>query len=337
MESQRASILVGDCRDVMATMEAASVDAIVTDPPYFRVKDDAWDNQWRRRGDFFEWMGAVADEWRRVLKPNGSLYCFASPHHATGVEVEIAKRFHILNRIVWIKEEGTYKRNAPEGLRRFFPQTEHVIFAEQVGQDTGAMTEAGYNLACDRLRGQVFDPIREYIASEWERAGLKPKDADTATGMRYMASRHYFPRSQWYLPTAEHYAAMQAYANQNGGDYLRREYEDLRREYEDLRRPFFANRDAWYTDVWRFPTVSNYRGKHPAEKPVEMLRYIVEVSTRPGDVVLDTFCGSGTTGVACAELGRHFIGIDLDERWVARTRDRIAMAGAQQPLPLAGD
>jgi site-specific DNA-methyltransferase (adenine-specific) len=51
---------------------------------------------------------------------------------------------------------------------------------------------------------------------------------------------------------------------------------------------------------------------HPNEKPVEMCRHFIELHTHAGQIVLDPFMGSGTTGVACAKLGRKFIGIELD-------------------------
>ena len=333
-------IRIGDCREVMAGMAAASVDAVVTDPPYFKVKDDDWDHQWAKRSHFLEWMGDVADEWRRILKPNGSLYVFASPNHATAVENVLAERFRVLNRIIWRKGEGIHRRQDRTTLRRYFPQTEHIIFAEQFESDGAAMSEAGYAAKCEQLRGQVFQPIWTYLRAEWQRAGLSFKEADKACGVAGMASGHYFGSHQFCLPTAEHYASLQAYANRNGGDFLGREYGDLRREYEDLRRPFNVEKPAPYTDVWDHDVVLNYRGKHPAEKPVALMRDIVAASTRPGDLVLDSFCGSGTTGVACAELGRRFLGIELDERWAARAQTRIQGATMQQRFDLeaaAGD
>jgi DNA modification methylase len=51
---------------------------------------------------------------------------------------------------------------------------------------------------------------------------------------------------------------------------------------------------------------------------------LVEQFTDPGETVLDPFCGSGTTGVACLRLGRRFIGIERDERYVALSRERLA-------------
>ena len=62
---------------------------------------------------------------------------------------------------------------------------------------------------------------------------------------------------------------------------------------------------------------------HPTEKPVDLLKYLIEKSTNEGDVVLDPFMGSGSTGVACKELNRNFIGIELDENYFDIAKERI--------------
>lgn len=54
---------------------------------------------------------------------------------------------------------------------------------------------------------------------------------------------------------------------------------------------------------------------HPTEKPVMLMRYWIENSTRPGDLVIDPFAGTGTTGVACMQGGRRFIGIEKSPKW----------------------
>ena len=315
----------GDCLAYLRGMADNSVDAIITDPPYFRVKDDAWDNQWATADKFLEWIDLQAQEWARVLKPNGSLWVFASPQMAARVEVTIGRRFNVLNHIKWRKPTGRHQGCAPEELRSFFPQTEAIVFAEHYGADNIAKGEAGYEAKCDELRGFVFEPLRAYLASEWARAGLVKKDADEATETQ-MAS-HWFTSSQWTLPTAANYKKLQDRANRNGGEYLRREYEDLRREYEDLRRPFALERGQPHTDVWDFDVVPPYEGKHPCEKPNELMRHIIATGTRPGAVVFDGFMGSGSTGVAAVQLGRRFIGCELSPSHFAQASARIEMAG----------
>ena len=350
----------GDCLDVMRAMDANSVDLIATDPPYFKVKGEAWDRQWDTPKLFLAWLDTVLVEMERILKPNGSLYLFASPKMAARVEVLIGQRFNVLNNIIWRKHDGTYNegglwsRANKESLRRFFEQKECIIFAEHYGADNIAKGEAGYGAKCDELRGFVFEPLRAYLDGERERAGVSKEDINEALGFRRMggmAGRHYFSKSQWCLPTNEHYHKMRAAMSRlnHGGEYLRREYEDLRREYEDLRseyeyltreyedlrRHFSVTADVPYTDVWTFPTVQGYQGKHPCEKPVSLMRHIVTSSSREGATVFDPFMGSGTTGVAAMQTGRDFIGIELDKGYFSIAEKRISNAVAQPALVTA--
>ena len=317
----------GDCLEVMRGMADNSVDAIVTDPPYFKVKGEAWDNQWDKPHQFIEWMGLLAEQWQRILKPNGSLYVFASPKMAARVEVKIAERFEVLNRIRWTKGEGWHQKAEKEALRSYLSPWEEVIFAEHYNSDSIAKGEAGYVTKCDELRGFVFEPLRAYLAAERDRAGFttrmvaeayqKVTGSRTVTGM----AGHWFERVQWSLPTAKNYEWLRDLFNAQGGDYLRR-------EYEDLRRPFNVTAEDQYADVWTFPTVQAYEGKHVCEKPLAMMEHIINASTRPGAVVLDCFSGSCSTGHACVNLGRDFIGIELCERWAATGRRRLELASS---------
>ena len=331
----------GDCMKVMRQLPDNSVDLIAVDPPYFRMTDEEWDRQWDTASAFLRWIRDLCRQWQRILRHNGSLYVFASPRMAARVEVVIGRRFNVLNHIVWAKPVSRAQRACKEALRAYFSDSERIIFAEHYGADNIAKGEAGYAAKCDELRGFIFEPLRAYLAGEWERAGLTPKDANTACNTVDMASRHFFSVSQWCLPTAKHYAAMREYANNHdhGGQYLareyedlRREYEDLRREYEDLRRPFSVTADVPYTDVWTFSSVPSYAGRHPCEKPLAMMEHIIRASSKPDAVVLDCCCGSGTTGVAAVKLGRSFIGIDKEQHWIDRTRARIAEVQRQPAL-----
>lgn len=62
---------------------------------------------------------------------------------------------------------------------------------------------------------------------------------------------------------------------------------------------------------------------HPTEKPVELMEILVENSTVGGDIVLDPFMGAGSTGVACKNLDRDFIGIEIDEKYYKIAEERI--------------
>ena len=63
--------------------------------------------------------------------------------------------------------------------------------------------------------------------------------------------------------------------------------------------------------------------KHPTEKPVELMKILIENSSDEGDIVIDPFMGVGATGVACKELNRNFIGIEIDERYFNIAKERI--------------
>lgn len=67
-------------------------------------------------------------------------------------------------------------------------------------------------------------------------------------------------------------------------------------------------------------------GRHPTEKPIPLMRELLADFTSPGQTVLDPFMGSGTTGVACARMGRKFIGCEIDSKYFDVACDRIARA-----------
>lgn len=320
-----AVLYCGDSLDVAKQLPDNSVDLIATDPPYFKVKNEDWDRQWDKPEAFLLWLKEHLTEWQRILKPNGSLYVFASPQMAARVEIATSERFNVLNNIAWYKGATINDHSASSAhrcekvkLRAFFPETEKVIFAEHYGADNIAKGEAGYQAKCDELRGFVFEPLRAYLDEQRDHCGMTPEDCNDACGHRRqggMAGRHYFSVSQFCLPTAENYEKLRHAATARGFDCFTREYEDLRREYEDLRRPFSVTAEVPYTDVWTFKTVQAYQGKHPCEKPLAMMEHIVRTSSKDGAVVFDPFMGSGTTGEAAINLGRQFIGADKSGKW----------------------
>ena len=98
-------------------------------------------------------------------------------------------------------------------------------------------------------------------------------------------------------------------------------------------------------DVWQITAPrkeEKAEGRHPTQKPLELLERLIAAATSEGDLVLDPFNGSGTTGVACVQGGRDYIGIELDEKYVALTEKRIEKArqtrktaGAARRRPVA--
>jgi adenine-specific DNA-methyltransferase len=95
--------------------------------------------------------------------------------------------------------------------------------------------------------------------------------------------------------------------------------------YEDVIRPFAIDAAKEFTDVWTFPSVRPYKGKHPAEKPALMLEHAIEATTFPDDIVLDCFAGSGSTTLAALKLKRRSISMEIDPMWVSRIAERLQL------------
>jgi len=74
------------------------------------------------------------------------------------------------------------------------------------------------------------------------------------------------------------------------------------------------------------------QGEHPTEKPLPLMADLILDYTRPGELICDPFCGSGTTGVAAVKSGRQFVGIERDEKWFDLSRRRISDALRQPDM-----
>lgn len=320
-----------DALTLLQGLPDASIDLIATDPP-FNIDKATWDS-WNTLEDFLAWLDMHLVEFKRVLKPNGSLYLFAATKYQAHVELAVGRHFNVLSNIRWRKDAGWHKKTAKEDIRSFMDASEAIIFAEQQGSDS-----TGLDIILNDLT--LFTEIRSYFWNERQKvAHLSYNEINQRMGLASngggMASNILNSHKiNWSFPTAETY---QLLANATGicqkpyhelkaiYDDCRLQYEGLKEGYEGLRRPFFATADAPYTDVWDFATVNTYPGKHICEKPLVMCEHIIQRSSRPGALVLDPFCGSGNMLRAAWVNGRDFIGGDLDPHWARRAQDRATL------------
>jgi len=269
-----------------------------------------------RPHEYLHWCKQWIAEGDRILAPNGAFWV---SHNDPTVLVDISREIARLGRgrvnwVTWDKYNNAGNLQGfmdgytvLDGLRSFQAMAEYLIYHADEGEWTSQ---------CDRERGFIFEPLRAYLAGEWKRAGLKFEQANEACGTASMAGRHFFSVSQWCLPTAEHYASLQRYANRGDGDYLRREYDDLRREYESLRYTF--NNPGKVSSVWQIPPA--LRTFHPTPKPDALLQRIMETTSNPGDLVVDFFAGSFVTARTAERLGRRWICGDHNTEYVERFR-----------------
>lgn len=122
---------------------------------------------------------------------------------------------------------------------------------------------------------------------------------------------------------------------------VRRQIACRAKQYRDMKM------SDWIEKGERFPTdvieFSNWNGvsfgnkrkdstKHPTQKPVDLMSYLVLTFTNPGDVVFDPYMGSGTTAIACVQSGRNFIGIEIDPEYFKIAEKRIYDAQQQMRI-----
>ena len=300
----------GDCLKLMREMEAESVDLVLTDPPYHATKkrNIRGDADFADDASYLEWMDSLGAEWTRVLKPSGSLFVFCHPSLAGRIECVLSKRFHILNHLVWTKPDepgfdGWGRKTRKESLRSWFNRSERIIFAE---------------------RFHPAAPGRPYFA------GLL-REARTASGM----SAHALTGAIGAHGRVNHGGAVSNWeAGRNAPSA--EQWERLRAvltslpPYGEAVRPFSLSAGAAYEDVFAHRPVRPHRGKHPAEKPVGMLRELIEVTTPKGGAVLDCFGGSGSTAVAAASCGRASVTFEVERAWAERTLGRLREAAGAE-------
>jgi len=320
VEISSSKLINDDCLHYIATLPDNSVDLIVTDPPYFKVKPFGWDNQWKGDASYLSWLDRCLKEFWRVLKPTGSIYLFCGSRLASDTELLMRERFRVLNHIIWAKPGGQWKGCHKENLRAYFPSTERVIFAEHYPgpfrpkDDTEAFK--GHT-----LKQNALQPLISYFRDAQKALGVTNEEIGLATGKKNMP-RHWFGTSQWSLPNEQDYIKIQAlFASKAGGasnnlgenyQSLKTEYRVLLEKYKAFRRCFSVSVQVPYTDVWTYKPVQFYPGKHPCEKPASMMRDIINASSKPGDVLADFFMGSGSLVKQAIILGREAIGVEIE-------------------------
>ena len=319
-----------DCIKGLKQLKDKSINLIVTDPPYYKImqKDHKgtkynWDNQWETFEDYLKWCRIWFNELKRVLKDNGSLYIFADDKICAYIQVELDKLFKLENSITWVKPNNMTIKGWNE-FRSYAPITERILFYSNDISKTGLM-KIYDNIDC-------FVSIKKYLKDEKIKSGLTNKDFNLMFSEFYNKQgckdrsviEHYFGLNQWVFPTKEIYKNILQKTGffQRKYEELRLEYEELRLEYEELRRPFNPKRN--FTDVWTFNIIGGKESvNHPTQKPITLIRRIIETSSKEDDLVLDCFMGSGTTAVACQQLNRDFIGFELEEEYINIANKRL--------------
>ncbi len=313
--SATAIVTEGDSLQLLRALPGQSVSLILTDPPYHSTKKENiyGDTHFSEDNHYLEWMAQYGIEWRRVLKSNGSLFCFCASEMSARLEVQLSGDFNILSQVVWTKPnepgfDGWKGKMCKEALRQWYPHSERIIFAEPA------------------LEGNLHrSPFGVYLRDIRRQSGLTSNELTEKIGA-YGRVNHGGAVSNWEtgrsIPSREQYEKMRE-------AFLGTGSVSAMLPYEDVVRPFMVDASKEFTDVWNFPSVRPYKGKHPAEKPLSLLEHAIEATTFPGDIVLDCFAGSGNTGVAAVKLGRRAVTMEIDPQWVAQAANRLEVEATE--------
>lgn len=308
----------GDSKEILKTIPSNSISLILTDPPYHSTKKNniVNDKSFASDQDFIDWMEEFAKEWKRILRPSGSIFMFCSSCMEAKLENMLSKYFNILSHIVWTKPnepgfDGWKGKMRKESLRQWYPHSERIIFMESKTESMDNKTHFGKFLKEARIKCKL--------------SGHKLSEEIGAYGN----INHGGAVSNWEtgrnIPSKEQYSKIIKILKKYG-------YDKPIPLYEDIIRPFEVDSKIEFTDIWTFQSVRPYKGKHPAEKPINLLEHCIQCTTFQEDIVLDCFAGSGSTLVAALKTQRHCVGIEIDKKWYKVIADRITSISSNATL-----
>ncbi len=313
-------LIYGDCLEKMKDIEKGSVDLILCDLPYGTTAC-SWDE--------IIPFSKLWDEYYRVLRPNGFIVLTASqPFSSKLVTSNISNFSH-----QWIWEKIGSNGNPLLANKMPLKNFEDILVFGKKGYDEGLDHPLRYYTIL----------LREY--TKYSREGWRKI-------FGHYQFQHFMELQQQYtLCTKETYEELTEYfglRSMNG--FL--EYYELERFEQNLPKriynpqftegkpykitsgkmgeAFGSDNGGYVTDSTgeRYPKSILRFGYckeklHPTQKPVALMEYLIKTYTNEGDLILDNCMGSGTTGVACKNLNRDFIGIELDDKYFEVAQKRI--------------
>ncbi len=141
----------------------------------------------------------------------------------------------------------------------------------------------------------------------------------------------------WFKPNAPPNLSCRYFAHSHETLICARKNKSSRHyfDYESMKNwdDKFSNSGKQMRSIWSIPLTSKkekIHGKHPTQKPLELIKRIIIANSKENDLILDPFNGSGTTGIACLELKRKYVGIDINQEYLELTKRRYSGLGLSE-------
>ena len=300
------NLLIGDCRNILPTLEAKSVQCVITSPPYYNLRDYGVTSQIGQEATYQEYIENIVDVFRevkRVLKDDGTVWLNLGDSYAgsgQGGNLDKNKK---------LKSMTPLKQTPLAGLKKkdLIGVPWRVAFALQ---------EDGWYLRQDII---------------WHKPNVMPeavKDRCTKSHEYiFLLSKHknyYFNAEAIKEPVVSIKGNNKTF--RNGGVYTKGQsyFNSKKIEAETHGNKPNESGKRNKRDVWTIPT-HPYKGAHFAAFPLKLVIHCVLAGTREGDVILDPFFGSGTVAEAAALLNRNWLGIDINPDYEPLYRQRLAL------------
>jgi site-specific DNA-methyltransferase (adenine-specific) len=295
-------LMQGDCLEKMKEIESGSVDMVLTDPPYGTMKGaglDGW-AEGKTNWDVLINQADMLSECNRILRVNGALLLFSQDPFTGDLMTKQHGNLPFSYRMTWLKDHFA---NALIAKKAPVNYTEDIcVFFKK------------YDLLNQH-------PLREYARYLIAKAGTNLKKINADLGHRRFEHFAYTDSTQFGLCTESTYSQFLEFYNIT--DYL--PYSELASINRKFNRKFNLKAGSKFkSNVLSFK--KDYTGYHPTQKPVALLEDLIKTYTNEGETVLDFTMGSGSTGVACVNTNRNFIGIELDENYFEIAYERIKKA-----------
>ena len=298
-------LMQGDCLERMKEIPSGSVDAIICDPPYGTVRGAGLDGWGGEKTDWDIKLNTadMLAECNRILRPNGALVLFAQDPYTseliTGAHGNLPFSYrytclqdHLANALLAKKAPVNYTEDVLVFFKKYDTLNQH--------------------------------PLREYSALVLAHIGKGLKEINTDLGHRRAEHFFYVDSTQFGLCTEATYSELIERYDFGCEPWFMPFFELVDIDRRFARRFNLPHGAKFKSNVLEYR--KDYSGHHPTQKPVALLVDLVETYTNEGETVLDFTFGSGSTGVACANTGRKFIGIELDIGYFNIGLDRIEKA-----------